>query len=160
MLFALKKTSLSACLCFTCFDYFFLGRIALYQLLPCFSLYALLFAITSVVTVTAIMIRPITTKIARRPCQRILREVFSTSVFIGEGLSKDASNIFIIFISRGMVEVRGNFGFTNDSVANIVIGLVYFCVIACSFFITYRVVFRKSSAKTAQADEKKGGKDE
>jgi simple sugar transport system permease protein len=68
--------------------------------------------------------------------------------------------IFIIFISRGMVEVRGNFGFTNDSVANIVIGLVYFCVIACSFFITYRVVFRKSSAKTAQADEKKGGKDE
>ena len=25
-----------------------------------------------------------------------------------------------------------------------VIGLVYFCVIACSFFITYKVVFRKS----------------
>jgi len=63
---------------------------------------------------------------------------------------------FIIFISRGMVEVRGNFGFTNDSIANIVIGLVYFCVIACSFFITYRVVFRKSSAKTAEAGETKG----
>ena len=64
---------------------------------------------------------------------------------------------FIIFISRGMVEVRGNFGFTNDSIANIVIGLVYFCVIACSFFITYRVVFRKASAKTADADKRKGG---
>jgi len=64
---------------------------------------------------------------------------------------------FIIFISRGMVEVRGDFGFTNDSIANIVIGLVYFCVIACSFFITYRVVFRKASAKTAEADEMKGG---
>ena len=51
---------------------------------------------------------------------------------------------FIIFISKGMVEVRGDFKFTNDSVANIVIGLVYFCVIACSFFITYKVVFRKS----------------
>ena len=63
---------------------------------------------------------------------------------------------FIIFISRGMVEVRGNFGFTNDSIANIVIGLVYFCVIACSFFINYRVVFRKASAKTAKTDEKKG----
>lgn len=63
---------------------------------------------------------------------------------------------FIIFISRGMVEVRGNFGFTNDSIANIVIGLVYFCVIACSFFITYRVVFRKASAKTSEADETKG----
>ncbi len=64
---------------------------------------------------------------------------------------------FIIFISRGMVEVRGDFGFTNDSIANIVIGLVYFCVIACSFFITYRVVFRKASAKAAEADEAKGG---
>ena len=63
---------------------------------------------------------------------------------------------FIIFISRGMVEVRGNFGFTNDSIANIVIGLVYFCVIACSFFITYRVVFRKGSAKSAEAVETKG----
>jgi simple sugar transport system permease protein len=64
---------------------------------------------------------------------------------------------FIIFISRGMVEVRGNFGFTNDSIANIVIGLVYFCVIACSFFITYRLVFRRAGAKTADADEAKGG---
>ena len=63
---------------------------------------------------------------------------------------------FIIFISRGMVEVRGNFGFTNDSIANIAIGLVYFCVIACSFFITYRVVFRKTGAKTVEADKKKG----
>ena len=56
--------------------------------------------------------------------------------------------LFIIFISRGMVEVRASFGFTNDSIANIVIGLVYFCVIACSFFITYKVVFRKTNAKT------------
>lgn len=63
---------------------------------------------------------------------------------------------FIIFISKGMVEVRGNFGFTNDSIANIVIGLVYFCVIACSFFITYRVVFRKGSAKSAETVETKG----
>ena len=63
---------------------------------------------------------------------------------------------FIIFISKGMVQVRGNFGFTNDSIANIVIGLVYFCVIACSFFINYRLIFRKSSAKTAKTDKTKG----
>ena len=64
--------------------------------------------------------------------------------------------LFIIFISRGMVEVRASFGFTNDSIANIVIGLVYFCVIACSFFITYKVVFRKSNAKTKETDKVKG----
>lgn len=63
---------------------------------------------------------------------------------------------FIIFISKGMVEVRGSFGFNNDSIANIVIGLVYFCVIACSFFINYRVVFRKGKAKASKTDEKKG----
>ncbi|MEE1115779.1 MAG: ABC transporter permease [Clostridia bacterium] len=66
---------------------------------------------------------------------------------------------FIIFISKGMVAVRGDFGFTNDSVSNIVIGLVYFCVIACSFFITYRMVFRKTNAKTSEIDETKGEKE-
>lgn len=64
---------------------------------------------------------------------------------------------FIIFISRGMVEVRGDFGFTNDSIANIVIGLVYFCVIACSFFINYQVIFRKSRTKAEVSDKAKGG---
>lgn len=63
---------------------------------------------------------------------------------------------FIIFISKGMLEVRADFGFTNDSIANIVIGLVYFCVIACSFFITYRVVFRKAGAKITEGSETKG----
>jgi len=62
---------------------------------------------------------------------------------------------FIIFISRGMDKVRSDFGFTNDSIANIVIGLVYFCVIACSFFITYRVVFRKSNKKMKKTKEPK-----
>ena len=64
--------------------------------------------------------------------------------------------LFIIFVSKGMVQVRGDFGFTNDSIANIVIGLVYFCVIACSFFITYRVVFRKASTKEGAIDATKG----
>ena len=64
-----------------------------------------------------------------------------------------ATCLFITFISRGMVEVRGKFGFTNDSIANIVIGLVYFCVIACSFFITYKVVFRKGLFTKKQKTE-------
>ncbi len=50
---------------------------------------------------------------------------------------------FITFISKGMTQVRKDFKFTNDAVANIVVGILYFCVIACSFFITYRIVFRK-----------------
>lgn len=68
--------------------------------------------------------------------------------------------LFIIFISRGMVQVRGDFGFTNDSIANIVVGLVYFCVIACGFFTTYRLVFRGSSTKSSRLEKTKGGKGE
>ncbi len=53
-----------------------------------------------------------------------------------------ASCFFIAFISKGMTQVRKDFKFTNDAIANIVIGIVYFAVIAVTFFITYRVVFR------------------
>ncbi len=57
------------------------------------------------------------------------------------------SCLFITFISKGMVQVRKDFAFTNDAIANLVIGLVYFCVIACYFFITYKIVFRKNTGK-------------
>ena len=53
------------------------------------------------------------------------------------------TSFFITFISKGMVEVRKIFMFTNDSISNIVVGIVYFSVIICSFFINYRLVFRK-----------------
>lgn len=63
------------------------------------------------------------------------------------------SSLFISFISKGMVQVRKDFAFTNDSIANLVIGLVYFCVIACYFFITYKIVFRKRNS--AEKEDKK-----
>ena len=53
------------------------------------------------------------------------------------------TSFFITFISKGMVEVRKTFMFTNDSISNIVVGIVYFAVIVCSFFINYKLVFRK-----------------
>ncbi|MEE1186272.1 MAG: ABC transporter permease [Acutalibacteraceae bacterium] len=53
------------------------------------------------------------------------------------------TSFFITFISKGMVEVRKTFMFTNDSISNIVVGVVYFAVIICSFFINYKLVFRK-----------------
>ena len=70
-----------------------------------------------------------------------------------------ATCFFITFIDKGMVEVRGAFGFTNDSISNIVIGLVYFCVIACSFFITYKVVFRKPTFGAKKENEVKEEKE-
>lgn len=53
------------------------------------------------------------------------------------------TSLFITFISKGMTEVRKTFMFTNDAISNIVVGILYFAVIVCSFFINYRFVFRK-----------------
>ncbi len=53
------------------------------------------------------------------------------------------TSFFITFISKGMMDVRKTFKFTNDAISNIVVGIVYFIVIVCSFFINYKLVFRK-----------------
>ena len=54
-----------------------------------------------------------------------------------------ASCIFITFVSKGMTQVRKDFKFTNDAISNIVIGIVYFAVIAVTFFLSYKIVFRE-----------------
>ncbi len=57
------------------------------------------------------------------------------------------SCFFISFITRGMSQVQQGFHLTSNSIVSIVVGLIYFCVIACSFFINYRIVFRKKEGK-------------
>ena len=53
------------------------------------------------------------------------------------------TSFFITFISKGMMDVRKTFMFTNDAISNIVVGIIYFIVIVCSFFINYKLVFKK-----------------
>ncbi len=78
-----------------------------------------------------------------------------------------ASCLFITFVSKGMTQVRKDFKFTNDAIANIVIGIVYFAVIAVTFFMSYKIVFREGAfdgikklftKKTKTADEKEEDK--
>ena len=56
-----------------------------------------------------------------------------------------ASCTLIIFVSKGMTQVRKDFKFTNDAISNIVIAIIYFAVIAVSFFMTYKIVFREGA---------------
>ena len=62
-----------------------------------------------------------------------------------------ASCFFVTFVSKGMTQVRKDFKFTNDAIANIVIGIVYFSVIAVTFFLSYKVVFREGAFDWAKA---------
>ena len=56
-----------------------------------------------------------------------------------------ASSLFISFVSKGMTQVRKDFKFTNNAISNIVIGIIYFSVIAVSFFLSYKIVFREGA---------------
>lgn len=51
----------------------------------------------------------------------------------------------ITFVSRGMSQVQTAFKVTNNSVVQIVTAIIYFCIIGCRFFISYKVVVRKGS---------------
>lgn len=47
----------------------------------------------------------------------------------------------VAFLNKGMANgVQVTYGLTNDAFSNISLGLVYFCIIACEFFISYKIV--------------------
>ena len=71
-----------------------------------------------------------------------------------------ASCLFITFVSKGMTQVRKDFKFTNDAISNIVIGIIYFCVIAVTFFLSYKVVFREGAFDGIKRLFKKKGKND
>lgn len=64
------------------------------------------------------------------------------------------SSFFIIFVNRGMRGVQIGFHFSSNAIVNVVLGLVYFAIIACAFFVNYRVIFRKKSKKEIQNEVK------
>ena len=53
----------------------------------------------------------------------------------------------VVFVSKGMGQVRPDFGMLDDTISNLVMGIVYFFIISCAFFIQYRLVF---NAKTTE----------
>lgn len=72
------------------------------------------------------------------------------------------SSTGIMFLTYGLNRVQQNFGVYNDSVSNMIIGLMYLIIIACVFFTTYKVIFRKKTKKSldmqgeSQAKQEKG----
>lgn len=50
---------------------------------------------------------------------------------------------FITFVTRGMETVNSDFSFGSDELGDIVISIIYFLIIACEFFISYQITFKK-----------------
>ena len=59
------------------------------------------------------------------------------------------TSLLISFLTRGMAQFQGDFSYIirNKAIADIVVGIIYFVIIGCEFFITYKVVFKKDAFK-------------
>lgn len=55
------------------------------------------------------------------------------------------STFFISFVNNGMGNVQTEFDLYNSSISNVVLGIIYFIVIAGEFFIAYQIKFRKKA---------------
>ena len=51
----------------------------------------------------------------------------------------------VAFLSRGTSKVMESSGVTNEFFSEVVIGIIYLIVIACEFFISYRIIFRRKA---------------
>ncbi len=55
-----------------------------------------------------------------------------------------ATCFFVMFLTKGMVQVKMDFDFTDSAISSVALGIVYFCIIACDFFVNYQVKFKKN----------------
>ena len=51
---------------------------------------------------------------------------------------------FVVFLNSGAENVSVVFQLNSNDYANIVVGIIFFCVIGCEFFIRYRIMLNKS----------------
>lgn len=61
-----------------------------------------------------------------------------------------ASSFGIIFITNGMGEFQTAVGVSDSSVAEMMVGIMYFCIIGCEFFVYYMLNKRKKKDKPAE----------
>ena len=54
-----------------------------------------------------------------------------------------ATSFFIVFITRGMTKVQSDNNIMNDATPNLIIGLIYFFIIGCEFFVEYKLLISK-----------------
>ena len=55
-------------------------------------------------------------------------------------------SFLLVFLSRGASEIASAYSL-NDFAASIIEGIILFFIIGSEFFITYKIVFRKSAGK-------------
>jgi ABC-type uncharacterized transport system permease subunit len=57
-----------------------------------------------------------------------------------------AISFLLVFFDKGAIQIASDFGL-NDYASEMITGIILFFLIGCEFFINYRLVFRRKSAK-------------
>lgn len=65
------------------------------------------------------------------------------------------TTFLVVFLNRGMAQVQTAYGITSDAISKIVIGIVYFCVIAAEFFASYKIIIIHSQKYIEKKNMKK-----
>lgn len=55
-------------------------------------------------------------------------------------------SFLLVFLSRGSIEIASKFSL-NESMSDVITGIILFFILGCEFFINYRVQFRKKGAR-------------
>ena len=55
-------------------------------------------------------------------------------------------SLLLVFLEKGAHEIASNYNI-NDYAADIISGIILFCILGCEFFLNYRLVFRGHSVK-------------
>lgn len=72
------------------------------------------------------------------------------------------TSFFVAFLTKGMGQVQTYFGISSNAVCDLIIAIMYFFVIGCEFFISYKIITKKKSKKEGSGDsgaDKKEGEE-
>ena len=64
------------------------------------------------------------------------------------------TSLLISFLTRGMGQVQTDFNIRNDAIVDIIVGIIYFAIIGCEFFITYKLKFKSEKSNKNQKEDK------
>lgn len=67
------------------------------------------------------------------------------------------SAFFVTFIDKGMSSVNTEFGISSGATSNIVLGIIYFFIIGCEFFVAYKIKMRDKKTPPYGRKSQKGG---
>lgn len=69
-------------------------------------------------------------------------------------------SLLVAFLSRGTKELMTRAQITNDFYAQVITGIMFFIILACDFFIRYKIVFKKKRNSENEGSDAQKGKDE